>query len=51
MNGQKAKGLRKIALLMYIKSMQGPKKPMYSLRALYKRLKRQYMAAKSQGIT
>jgi hypothetical protein len=51
MNGKKAKGLRKVAMLMYIKSVSGGKKPMYSLRTLYKRLKAQYMMAKTQGLT
>ena len=51
MNGKKARGLRKIAMLMYIRSMQGKKKPMHSLRGLYKKLKRQYVLAKAQGLT
>lgn len=51
MNGKKAKGLRKVAMLMYIRSTQGGKIPMWSPRAVYHRLKKQYMIAKSQGLT
>jgi hypothetical protein len=52
MNGKKARAMRKIALMMYIKSITAGKKKIAidSIRTIYRRLKVEYRIAKSQGL-